>query len=136
MKSFLFVFALVFSQVSSADIKIMSFEGISGIYFNGSDYEVALDSSADTDFKIAFYSTDKTGIPRMTVTQVTEQDVELTQKVYPLLMVNQVTTIQTKHYLMSFLSTTQVYRIGIDGDFDGKLDSSSDDYLSMTMTLK
>lgn len=136
MKAFLFVCALVCSQMASADIKIMSFEGISGININGSDYEVVLDSTADTDFKITFYSTDKTGIPRMTVTNVTEQVVELTQKVYPLLSVNQVTTIQTKHYLMSFLSPTQVYRIGIDGDLDGMLNSSSDDYLSIQITIK
>ena len=137
MKSFLFVCSLVFSQVSFADIKIMSFEGIHAINFNGSDYEVVLDWSSDADFKVTFYSTEKIGMPLLTkLDDVTEFKVPLTQKVFPLLSINQITTLHTAIELMSPYSAQQVYRIGIDSDNDGTLNSADDDFVSFTVSTK
>ncbi len=136
MKSFLFVCALVVSQVASAEIIIKSFEGIGGINLNGSDYEVVLDKNSQVDLKVTFYSTKKIGMPLITRTDVVEKIIEATQTVHPLLAVNQIVTIRTSVYRMETEEIPSVYKIGVDGNNDGKLDSADDDYISITFSEK
>ena len=138
MKSFLFVFALVFSQVSSADIKIMSFEGIHGIHFNGSGYSIALDGKASGSdfFKVSFQSSDKIGTPRITTVDVTEYAIPVLATVTPLVAVNQVTTLSSTAQLMSIgTGETRIYRIGVDGNNDGMLNSPDDDYITISLSM-
>ena len=136
MKAFLFICAMVVSQMASADIKIMSFEGIGGINLNGSDFEVVLDKNSQVALKVTFYSTEKIGMPLITKTDAVEKIIEATQTVHPLLAVNQIVTIRTSVYRMETEEIPSVYKIGVDGNNDGKLDSADDDYTSVVFSEK
>jgi hypothetical protein len=132
MKSFLFVCAMVVSQVASADIKIMSFEGIEAIHFNGNDYVLSLKYGEVEDFKVTFLSTSVLGNPLITGMVHTAQ--KAIAQSYPVLAVNQITSIETSN--MDLFSYGPTYRIGIDGDNDAQLNSVSDDFISVQMTFK
>lgn len=131
MKSFLFICTLVVSQMASADIQIMSYEGISGIQFNNGNYTLVLDDSATSNFKVTFLSTDKMGIPLLTGMEFYEQIIASSN---PVTAVNQMTSIEAS--INSMQSYGQIYRIGIDGNNDGQLNSSDDDYITVQMMFK
>ena len=129
MKAFLFVCALVVSQLASADIKIMSFEGIDGIQFEGNSYILSLPYGSTEEFKVTFFSTDKVGMPIITGLY-SSVETKLSQS-FPVLAVNQITSIESS--IMSLFTYGPIYRVGIDGNNDGMLNGSDDDFLSVQM---
>ncbi len=134
MKALVFICALIFTQVSSAEIKIVSFEGMHSVHFNGSDFKIILEKDFNEDFLISFYSTSTIGTPRITGVFTTEYAIPLKVTAYPLVAVNQITTLHTTANLMYAYSNEQIYKIGVDGDNDGKLDSVNDDYISVPVS--
>lgn len=134
MKALLFVCALVFSQFSLADIQIVSFEGIYGVQYNGTDHIITINNQLPFEFRVTFFSTEVTGQPRITsIDNGISYTLPLQKVAYPVLAVNQITALEPVG-VMSYYGP--LFRIGIDGDNDGLLDGANDDFTTVQVIFK
>lgn len=97
-----------------------------------------------TELVLSFSSTSKFGTPKLTTTITTEQPVTTSATLSPTLAVNQITTLRVSWGTLcsafdngtatcAGMVDNQPFRVGIDGNNDGFLNGSDDDYITFTI---
>ncbi len=97
-----------------------------------------------TELVLSFSSTSKFGTPKLTTTITTEQPVTATASLSPTLAINQITTLRVSWGTLcsafdngtancAGMVDNQPFRVGIDGNNDGFLNGSDDDFITFTI---
>ncbi len=97
-----------------------------------------------TELVLSFSSTAKFGTPKLTITNTTEQPVTASASLSPTLAVNQITTLRVSWGTLcnAFeggnatcigMVDNHPFRVGIDGNNDGFLNGTDDDYITFTI---
>ena len=97
-----------------------------------------------TELVLSFSSTAKFGTPKLTTTIVTEQPVTASASLSPTLAINQITTLRVSWGTLcsafdngtatcDVMVDNQQFRVGIDGNNDGFLNGTDDDYVTFTI---